>query len=557
MSLLLNVISAGHARGTHHKLILDSLRHLRGTAAAWVDLLLSQHAALLEGAKAPDDDFRDFRNHVLHVSENFWGGAQDSAEFWYGQLVDHLRGQEWKEAAYAAGVLSHYYSDPLMPFHTGQSEAEGAVHRAAEWSVSKSYETLRSLIEEELGGYPEVDVPSGDTWLRGMVRAGATKANAHYELLIDHYSLELGVKNPPAGLDRVCQEALAHCLAHATIGISRILERAFLESAAEPPVVGLTLQSVLATVNTPVRQLLNRLADARDRKIVEAIYQEVQETGKAIHSLPDSERLVRQFHAAEVRKVSLRVLDAEKTRPAGQMYGKPAAVPIPSPVTSPEKTHLERHKLRVIQKAEVHPATSEEAGTAGRTAEVELSPVKPAILAAVAGKISSGNSDNTPFIRKTAETDPPSRRIRLRMEDPIVDAPSIGPKTAARFQQIGLHTVGDLLQADPITTAAALKTRHITQDVLRDWQSQAALMTEIAGLRGLDAQLLVTAGIRTAPQLASVDAESLLKTINRVVESSEGKRILRDGRRPDIADVTTWSTSLRLKHSPRLVSHTE
>lgn len=80
MSLLFKVVFASHARGTHHKLVLDSLRQLRGPDVThWEELLLSEYAALLEGAKAPDDEFRDFKNHVLHVRENFWGGALNSA----------------------------------------------------------------------------------------------------------------------------------------------------------------------------------------------------------------------------------------------------------------------------------------------------------------------------------------------------------------------------------------------------------------------------------------------------------------------------------------------
>ena len=216
MSLLLNVITASHARSTHHKLALDALTHLQGAdSGRWTDMILSQHVAYLQGSKAPDDDFKDFKNHVLHVRENYWGGAVTSANHWYGQMIDHLRAAEWKEAAYAAGVLSHYYSDPLMPFHTGQTESEGAVHRAAEWSVTKSYEKLRDLIRQELGGYPQIPIPSAQDWLSEMVRSGARMSNQYYEVLIDHYNLELGVRNPPAGLDRVAQEAVARCLAHA------------------------------------------------------------------------------------------------------------------------------------------------------------------------------------------------------------------------------------------------------------------------------------------------------------------------------------------------------
>lgn len=60
--------------------------------------------------------------------------------------------KKWKDGAYSAGVLSHYFTDPHMPFRAGQTEAEGAVHRAAEWSVTTRYDKLRDLVPE-VGGY--------------------------------------------------------------------------------------------------------------------------------------------------------------------------------------------------------------------------------------------------------------------------------------------------------------------------------------------------------------------------------------------------------------------
>jgi hypothetical protein len=504
MSLLFKVVFASHARGTHHKLVLDSLRQLRGPdVTLWEELLLSEYAALLEGAKAPDDEFRDFKNHVLHVRENFWGGALNSAAYWYGQLVDHLRGQEWKESAYAYGVLSHYYSDPLMPLHTGQSESEGAVHRAAEWSVSKSYEKLRELLETELGGYPQVEVPAASDWLSDMLRAGAVRANAYYDLLIDHYQLDLGVKDPPAGLDRACQEAVADCLGYAIVGLARILERAIQESGMPPAPVQMPLKSVLAAAKIPMRQVMNRLADARDRRVVEEIMREVQETGKAIHSLPDSERLVRQFHAEEVLKVPLRVLDAEKARPSGRLYGQPAET------------------IRRNTAPRVTPQTAVAVSTPAESVQSVVP--KP--------------SEEKSMLRPSTRSVP---KFYLKPEAPIVDAPSIGPKTAARFEQIGLHTVGDLLNADPEKTAGLLGIRNVTADVLMDWQCQSQLMISVPGLRGHDAQLLVAAGVRQAEQLRSSRAASLLQEIVAVCETSEGRKILRDGKTPDLQEISDW-----------------
>ena len=512
MSLLLKVIFASHARSTHHKLALDALGHLQcDDAAQWTDLILSQYAAYLEGAKAPDDDFKDFKNHVLHVKENFWGGAVSATEHWYGQFIDHLRGAEWKDAAYAAGVLSHYYSDPQMPFHTGQTESEGAVHRAAEWSVTKSYEKLRTLLEQELGGYPRVNMSPANDWLEDMVKAGAVMANQYYDLLIDHYDLAVGVKDPPAGLDRVAQEAVARCLGHATIGFARILERAFEESTVRAPEVKLTMTAVLATINVPIRTVLNRLADAKDRKIVEAIFQEVQETGKAIHSLPESEKLVRQFHATEVRKVSMMVLNAESARPAGQRFGKPF---------QDQKTVPPKVALAPLAKP---PAATEASPTAAAM------PVPAAVQRAIAAPH-----------RSTA------MRYYLKSEAPIVDAPSIGAKTAARFNAIGIITVDEFLNADPEITASKLGVRHITPDVIREWQAQSKLMVEVPGLRGHDAQLLVAANVETSDQLRDSNAAGLLDAVTAVTTTALGKSILRDGSAPDLDEVKSWIAAAQL-----------
>ncbi len=283
------------------------------------------------GAKAPDDQFKDFKNHVLHVRDNFWGGAESAAKEWYATLLDRLRTSDWTQAAFAAGVLSHYVTDPLMPLHTAQSEAEGAVHRAMEWSVTKSYMELRKLIHE-LGGYPEVNVPTGPGWLSQVLREGASFSNPYYELLIDHYNLEAGVKHPPSGLDQTSRQAIAHCLAQATVRWARVFDHAVTEAAVEPPAVSLTLPGVVAAIKVPIRVITSALADQRDRLAVESIYHELTVTGRVVDSLPADDNAIRQLHAAEVLKVPLAQLNAEKPRPAGQKFGQEvpvAATPLP------------------------------------------------------------------------------------------------------------------------------------------------------------------------------------------------------------------------------------
>ena len=155
MNLLELVIIAHRCRSTHHFIAFDALQLFKGKDAGdWKNLLLKHHTQLLKGAKAPDAEFKDFQNHVLHVEDGEWGGARDAAMEWYGKAVEALREKKWSKAAYALGVLTHYYADPIQPFHTAQSEEEGAIHRALEWSIAKSRDTIKALID--LRGYPHV-----------------------------------------------------------------------------------------------------------------------------------------------------------------------------------------------------------------------------------------------------------------------------------------------------------------------------------------------------------------------------------------------------------------
>ncbi len=133
--------------------------------------------ALLEGSKAPDTEFKDFKNHVLHTRDGYWGGAPEKVRSWYHHLVEALAQQDWQTAVHCAGVLSHYYTDPLQPLHTAQSEAENNVHRAIEWSISKAYDSLARQGETEFASM-SVELPPGPNWLAQLVCQGAEEGQS-------------------------------------------------------------------------------------------------------------------------------------------------------------------------------------------------------------------------------------------------------------------------------------------------------------------------------------------------------------------------------------------
>ncbi len=174
------------------------------------------------------------------------GGAVESAETWFKNTVVALHEQQWAKAAYAAGVLSHYYSDPLMPLHTAMTEEAGIIHRACERSVFRSYDHLTAILERDLGGYPDIKMPSGPRWLSEMVKTGARLSHEHYDVLIDHYNPAKGRWNAAAGLDDEIRVSLAECLGHAVVGFARILDRATFESGIAPRKVWLAFDSLSA-----------------------------------------------------------------------------------------------------------------------------------------------------------------------------------------------------------------------------------------------------------------------------------------------------------------------
>ena len=65
------------------------------------------------------------------------------------------------------------------------------------------------------------------------------------------------------------------------------------------------------------------------------------------------------------------------------------------------------------------------------------------------------------------------RRFYLEPLTNVVHAPSIGPKTAQRLANAGIHTVADLLAADPVEAARELAAKNLTPEVVRSWQRQA------------------------------------------------------------------------------------
>lgn len=573
MSALFTLIYATHANGTHHKLALDALRHLdRPDAEAWRRVFLKHVVVFLEGSKAPDNEFKDFKNHVLHVRDNYWGGAPDKVQNWYIHTVDALRDGDWARATYAAGVLSHYYTDPIHPFHTQQSQAENNIHRAAEWSINRSYNDLRKQAEAAHAGLV-VRAPDGETWLKELVCQGAEKSNANYETLIAHYDIHRGVVDPPAGLDALSRAMVAELIMYASKGFAVILDRAIADSGAQAPDVSLSIDMVLATLKAPLKWVTKKIDDAETRRLVERMYDELKATGRVEVNLPEDDRRVRDLYAKEVlapRAAGQAAARAAKlpSKPAAPKATsvKPAAQP-PAANARDATSSANANRTVVAPVAETRPAAAPAAasvpsGASGRTHDtpVPVVAVKPTVTSvpsagpAVAPArdlvtprtMSKSAPAPTPLAKESLSSLSRPPRVYLAEIDDVEAAPSIGPKMAERLAAAGIKTVADLLQSDPDAAVAVLGDRRITAETIRDWQDQAQLVMSVPGLRGTHAQLLVGAGFRTAAALAATDPSTLSSEVLEFAITDEGARVLRSGDTPDLEAITRWIESARL-----------
>ncbi|QGZ96722.1 DUF4332 domain-containing protein [Terricaulis silvestris] len=533
MSLLYAVVFASRCRSNHHRIAVDALRHLQAPRAErWRDLLLHHHKEYLEGAKAPDEEFKDFKNHVLHVRDKDWGGAIEACQEWYRRTVRALAEKDWKQAAWCAGVMSHYYVDPIQPFHTHQTEEENVIHRAVEWSFSKSYKAFQHILENDLGGYPTMSTPTGDKWLAEMVKAGAKASNPHYETIIEHYDFARGVKDPPAGLDQELKDTIAKLVGHAAVGLARILDRAFAEAAVKPPQVAAGLDAFFLALEMPIQAVLKLMDDAAARKEVAAQYEEFRRTGKVRATLGEDDKVVRELYAAEVLKTPLSSLDAKWPREIGAKAGEGAeargttskAVAAPKQtVTRPIAKPTAAPKPKVI---ELDPPVRRVAVVA------EAPPPTPKREIRVPRELPVG----APLAKRDKVLPKPS----LSEGAPVVQAPSIGPKTAKRLEAVGVRTVSDLLAMNADEGERSIDTRHISAQVIRDWQSQALLACTVPGLKSREAQALVACGVNDVAELSQLDATELCDAVARWGLSEEGQRAWGSAEAPTEDDVATW-----------------
>ncbi len=363
MSPILSLLRTAHCRSTHHYFAVDALSLVQTDAGKRLkSQLLYYHDRYLRGAKDPDIRFRDFQNHVVHVTDGYWGGAPRVAHLWYDKLQRYLRNDQFADAAYAAGVLSHYFTDPLQPLHTQPSVREKILHRPIEWSITKSYQAIyRIWREDDLRIVVQLSGEPG--WLGEAILHGARFANRKYQLLLDQYDLQSGLQDPASGLNAELRESIAELFGLSITGLARVLERAAADAEATRqapiPTAGTAVPMLVAALCAPARLWQRRIEHRRQRLAVQAMIDEFRRTGTLTDHLPaevdivhrvtqiyQDEKRWRQQRAARLASQQT-VIQAKSTTPQPKSTDDAAVLlSFPSPDQRPPATVIAHGKSR-------------------------------------------------------------------------------------------------------------------------------------------------------------------------------------------------------------------
>ena len=535
---MFKILFTSKSSSTHHKIVLDSLRLLNYDELGddWKNLFLKYYKDLLDGARAPDKQFKDFKNHVLHVNDNYWGGAPTKAREWYTKLVTDLKSENWKDATFSLGVLSHYVADPHHPLHTGQVEGEGRVHKWFEWGVIKRYEEIQTLIEDDLGGYPEVTIPNTKTWLEDIIKEGAIIANSYYEDVLDHYKVEVGKKNPASGIDEPLLRVTAMILGRTVSTLTQVLERAIREAQITPPKYDLTFKSFILSLQIPIFWITRKLEDRKMIKQLKELETEFQEKGRVDEKLAEDDKFIRRAYAKEIRKINLEQLNQLPVKQTGTKYRaaqikpKKAKPKLYTTKPTPNSKIISEFQRRIkTKKTKLTTTTSQ-----------EPIPQKPTPQKPKNEKLEK----KEPVKKEPKREEPMEKQKPLRyyvhLNDDIQEAPEIGKRTAEKLKSIGIMTVKDLLEKTSEEIAHALKHSRITARDVERWKVETKLMLTIPFLRGYEAKLLYLAGYVNAESIQQANPEELYSKISEILKNKAGERALRSSKPPTKDKVKNW-----------------
>jgi histone H3/H4 len=302
LDFVLSRLRRSHCRSTIQAIAIDALRHVSTPAGRrLVSWMTFNHRLFLRGVNDPDRRFRDFQNHVIHVTDGYWGGAPRVAHRWYDRLLNSLVDGQMSDAAHAAGVLCHYISDPLTPLHTEHCQHACVLHRPIEYAINLAYDDLYRLWNDD-PQHALTDLPNSRVWLGEMILRGSARANQHYWTFLSDIDLEQVMSRPRDCFGNRFASSAAEMLGRSVTAIARTLERAAQECEDR---TGQTLQASDMSrpwVRDLVRMMPNRVGlhiwKRKQSEKMQQLLDEYHKRGELVEHLPSEVAIVQ--HVIEI-----------------------------------------------------------------------------------------------------------------------------------------------------------------------------------------------------------------------------------------------------------------
>ncbi len=118
--------------------------------------------------------------------------------------------------------------------------------------------------------------------------------------------------------------------------------------------------------------------------------------------------------------------------------------------------------------------------------------------------------------------------------------PVLGSDTGQVFVRMGIHSVGELLAADPKQIADVLDRSDIHAETVSLWQSHMSLLCHVQELSLNDAQVLTACGIASPVELREANGDELFSAVESFLASDHGHRLVTDVERYTRARIDDW-----------------
>jgi len=125
---------------------------------------------------------------------------------------------------------------------------------------------------------------------------------------------------------------------------------------------------------------------------------------------------------------------------------------------------------------------------------------------------------------------------KLKSVDNPEDIKGIGPTLGKELRELGINSVGEFLNTDPVVIGDKTRVSH---EMAENLQATAQLMM-VPGVDADDAELLIESGVKSRKQLAVQDLIELSRKINDVAKIYVAQQKLSKDQAPTIEQISAW-----------------